>query len=205
MNTTTIPTELARPEHVANAPARGLRSDLRIALQQIGFEQRAFWRNRTRAFFSVAFPLMFLVVFNAINSGDHISRLGGISYTTWFVPGILAYGIIMATFSNLAISTAIARDNGVLKRMRGTPIPTWVFMAGTIGSTLLTALLLVGCTLGLGAAAYGRHDSRHDPARAGLDARRSARSASPPWASRSPPRFQRRRRFRDRQRHRVLR
>lgn len=129
-------------------------SDLRLVATQIGFEQRAFWRNRTRAFFSVVFPLVFLVVFNAINGSHHISELGGISYSTWFVPGILAYGLIMATFTNLATSVAVSRDAGILKRIKGTPLPRWVFMAGRIGSTLVTAAVLVGATLLLGSLAY---------------------------------------------------
>jgi len=129
-------------------------SDLGLLAAQIRFEQRAFWRNRTRAFFSVAFPLVFLVVFNAINGSHHIAELGGISYATWFVPGILAYGMIMATFTNLATSVAVSRDTGVLKRIKGTPLPNWVFLAGRIGSTLVTATVLVGATLLLGSVAY---------------------------------------------------
>jgi ABC-2 type transport system permease protein len=147
--TVTIPA----PTCVPSAPTFG--SDLGIAWRQLRFEQRAFWRNRTRAFFSVVFPLVFLVVFNAINGSHHIEELGGISYATWFVPGILAYGLIMATFTNLAASTAIARDTGVLKRMRGTPLPTWVFLAARIASTLVTATVLVTVTLGLGVGGYG--------------------------------------------------
>lgn len=129
--------------------------DLRLVLSQIRFEQRAFWRNRSRAFFSIGFPLVFLVVFNAINGSHRITELGGISYATWFVPGILAYGLIMATFTNIAISTAIARDTGILKRIRGTALPPWIFMAGRIGSTLVTAAVLVCVTLALGVGAYG--------------------------------------------------
>ncbi len=133
----------------------GIGADLRLLFRQVGYEQRGFWRNRTRAFFSVIFPLVFLVVFNAINGGDHLAKLGGISYATWFVPGILAYGLIMTTFQNLATTVAFARDAGVLKRMRGTPLPTWVYLAANVLSTLLTALLLVVVTLALGIFAYG--------------------------------------------------
>lgn len=131
------------------------RHDLRLAVRQVGFEQRAFWRNRSRAFFSVGLPIMFLVVFNALNGSHHIDEMGGISYATWFVPGILAYGLIMATFTNLAVSVTVARDSGVLKRIRGTALPTWVYIAGRVGSTLLTAATLVAVTLGLGVGVYG--------------------------------------------------
>jgi ABC-2 type transport system permease protein len=150
MSTTTtltpaVPTSSHRPD----------RSDLRLALRQVGFEQRAFWRNRSGAFFSVGLPLMFLVVFNALNGSHTIEEMGGIGYSTWFVPGILAYGIMMATFTNLATSITVARDSGVLKRLHGTPLPNWVYLAGRIGSTAITVAVLVVATLGLGVAAYG--------------------------------------------------
>ena len=132
-----------------------LRGDLHLVRRQIRFEQRAFWRNRSRAIAAVALPLMFLVVFNAINGGHRIDEMGGITYATWFVPGILAYGLIMATFANVAVGTSIARDSGVLKRTRITPLPSWVFLAGAIGSSLLTAAVLVTATLGIGVVAYG--------------------------------------------------
>ena len=61
---------------------------------------------------------------------------GGIPYDDFFVPGILAYGVIATTFVNLAISTAILRDEGVLKRMQGTPLPRWAYVAARIGSTV---------------------------------------------------------------------
>ena len=156
MTVSAVPLTSTRTAPPARPDAR-FRSDLRLALGQVRFEQRAFWRNRTRAFFSVAFPLMFLVVFNAINGNHDIGKLGGISYATWFVPGILAYGIIMSTFSNLAISTAISRDAGVLKRLRGTPVPSWVYLVGSVGSTLVTSTVLVAVTLALGAGVYGAH------------------------------------------------
>lgn len=144
----------SRPSAPTTTHRFPIRSDLALVARQVEFEQRAFWRNRSRAFFSVGFPLVFLVVFNAINGSHHIDELGGISYATWFVPGILAYGLIMATFTNLAVSTAVARDSGILKRLRGTPLPTWAFVAGRVGSTLVTSAVLVAATVGLGVFAY---------------------------------------------------
>ena len=80
---------------------------------------------------------MFLVIFASLDKGQHISTRGGIPYDDFFVPGILAYGVIATTFINLAISTAILRDEGVLKRMQGTPLPRWAYVAARIGSTFL--------------------------------------------------------------------
>jgi ABC-2 type transport system permease protein len=80
-----------------------------------------------------------------------------VAFATFFVPGILAYGIITATFANLAASLTLLRDQGVLKRMRGTPLPPWAYMVGRVGSSTLAMLELVAVTLAVGWAAFGTH------------------------------------------------
>jgi ABC-2 type transport system permease protein len=133
-----------------------LRRDLGLVGWQIRYEQRAFWRNRGRGLFTFAFPLMFLVIFASLIHGVHITRHGErLSYNDFFVPGILAYAVISTTFVNMAITTAILRDEGILKRMQGTPLPRWAYVGGRIGATALTVGGMTIATLGLGAAAYG--------------------------------------------------
>src|SRR5579859_5938716 len=129
--------------------------DLALVGWQIRYEQRAYWRNRGRGVFTFAFPIMFLLIFASIDKGQHISSRGGIPYDDFFVPGILAYGVISTTFVNMAISTAILRDDGVLKRMQGTPLPRWAYVAARIGSTSLIVGMMTVLTLGLGVVAYG--------------------------------------------------
>jgi ABC-2 type transport system permease protein len=131
--------------------------DLGLVLWQIRYEQRAYWRNRGRGIFTFVFPLMFLVIFASINNGNHLSTRGGIRYVQFFVPGILAYGVIATTYVNMAIGTAILRDEGILKRMQGTPLPRWAYIAARIGSTLLIVAAMTVLTLALGAVAYGVH------------------------------------------------
>src|SRR5437588_5177946 len=128
-----------------------LKRDLGLVAWQIRYEQRAYWRNRGRGIFTFVFPLMFLVIFGSLNQGVHIHSLGGIPYDVFFVPGILAYGLIATTFVNMAIGTAILRDQGVLKRMQGTPLPRWAYVAARIGSTLAIVLAMTVVTLALGA------------------------------------------------------
>jgi ABC-2 type transport system permease protein len=134
-----------------------IRRDLGLVAWQIRYEQRAFWRNRTRGFFTFVFPLMFLVIFASLDKSAHIKSLGGIPYDEFFVPGILAYGVITTSYVNMAISTAILRDQGVLKRMHGTPLPRWAYVAARIGSTVGIVLAMTVITLGLGAILYGVH------------------------------------------------
>lgn len=120
--------------------------DAALALRQVRYENRAFWRNPPAAFFTFAFPLLFMVVFNV---------LFGEGAATFFTPAIIVFAVVTATFTNLAMSVAIARDQGILKRVRGTPLPSWAYLAGRIGHAVLIAFLLVLIVAGFGALAYG--------------------------------------------------
>jgi len=70
------------------------------------------------------------------------------------VPGILAFGLISACYTNLAIRMTINRDFGILKRVRGTPVPTWAYLAGQVGSSVVITFILFLVTVGLGVVAF---------------------------------------------------
>src|ERR671913_307106 len=129
--------------------------DLAIAARQLRFEQKAFWRNPAGAVFTFAFPLLFLVIFSLLNSDVRIEERGNISFVTFFVPGILAFGLISACYTNLAIRMTVSRDFGILKRVRGTPVPTWAYLAGQVGSSVVITFILFFLTVGLGVVAFG--------------------------------------------------
>jgi ABC-2 type transport system permease protein len=130
-------------------------SDVAIAVRQMRYEQKAFWRNPAAAVFTFAFPLMFLFIFGSLNSGGRIDTRGGITFVTFFVPGIAAFGLISACYTNIAMKMTIARDLNILKRVKGTPVPTWAYMAGQIGSCIVTTLAIVTVTVGVGVAVFG--------------------------------------------------
>jgi ABC-2 type transport system permease protein len=140
---------------MSTVPQSTLGRDLGLVFWQIRYEQRAYWRNRGRGIFTFVFPIMFLVIFASLDKGQTISSRGNIAFNDFFVPGILAYGIIATTFVNLAIGTAILRDQGILKRMQATPLPRWAYVLARIGSATVIMLLMSAVVLGLGAAAYG--------------------------------------------------
>ena len=131
--------------------------DLGLVGWQIRYEQRSYWRNRGRGVFTFVFPLMFLVIFASLDKGQHISQRGGIPYNDFLVPGILAYSVITTTFVNLAMGTAILRDNGILKRMQGTPLPRWAYVTARIGSTCLVTLLISATVIVGGVFIWGLH------------------------------------------------
>jgi ABC-2 type transport system permease protein len=144
-------------ERPAAAIRGGRAGDAALTLRQVAYEQRGFWRNRTRAFFSFGMPIMLLLLFASLNSGARIKELGNIPYVTFFLPGILAYGIIITQFMNMAAGIAIQRDNGLLKRMRGTPLPSWAYVGGRVGSTVAISALMTAVMLIIGWGAYDVH------------------------------------------------
>jgi ABC-2 type transport system permease protein len=126
-----------------------------LLLRQVRYEQKLYWRSPSSAVFTFAFPILLLVIFATLNQGTSIRTLGGISYNQYYVPGIVAFSVISACYTNLAITLCFRRDAGVLKRIRGTPLPPSVFMAGTIGSSLMVSVLLVVLTTAVGILFYG--------------------------------------------------
>ena len=117
-----------------------------LALRQVRYENRAFWRNPPAAFFTFAFPLLFMLIFNVLFGADA---------ARFFTPGIITFSVVSATFTNLAINVTFARDAGVLKRIRGTPLPPVAFMAGRIGHAILITLVLVVIVAAFGALIFG--------------------------------------------------
>jgi ABC-2 type transport system permease protein len=112
---------------------------IRLAARQAVLEQRSFWRSAEYALFTFAFPLMILLLIGAANVGAHLPGTR-IPNTTVFVPGILAFGVIVAAYVNLGSKVAVLRHDGVLKRIRTTPLPAVAYIGGLLASTVATAI-----------------------------------------------------------------
>ncbi|GIU96721.1 MAG: transport permease protein [Actinomycetota bacterium] len=131
-------------------------SDLRLLARQVRFTNRAFWRNPASAFFTFAFPLLFLVIFTTLLGGGQ-TRRGGIAYDndTYYVVSMAAFGLIQACYTNIAMSVVFAREEGVLKRLRATPFPVWAYLGARVVHAVLVAFALVAITVGFGEVVYG--------------------------------------------------
>ncbi|MFI5487302.1 ABC transporter permease [Micromonospora echinaurantiaca] len=112
----------------AVAPARR-RGPAALALRQGRLEITQFLRSRESVVFTMGFPVIMILIFAAIFS-DEIAP--GVSYTQYFITGMIATGLMTVSFQNLGIWIPIERDRGVLKRYRGTPMPKWVWFAGKV-------------------------------------------------------------------------
>jgi ABC-2 type transport system permease protein len=127
----------------------------RLVRPETRLQTKIFFRTPIAAFFTLAFPLFFLVLINLLNSGATIDSMGGIPLAQFTTPGIAVFGMVTATFTNLAINTAAARDNGILKRVLSTPVPMPVHLAGRLCSAVLVGVVSVALMLGIGVLLFG--------------------------------------------------
>jgi ABC-2 type transport system permease protein len=127
----------------------------RLFLHQVGLEQRAFWRNPQSAFFTFAMPIGLLLIFGSIAGHETVPGRPGVRALALLVPGFLAFGIIVAAYGNLAGTVAMLRADGVLKRIRATPLQPGMYLAGQLGSVLATSLVIAVSSVALGRLAFG--------------------------------------------------
>lgn len=113
----------------------------------VRYHNRGNWRNPLVIFFTIAFPMGMMVLLSVFITGDieygPDNRL--ISIPNFFVPSMAAFAAASATYSNLCVTVSIKREQGILKRVRGTPLATWKFLLSTIISAIWFAFL--GATL----------------------------------------------------------
>lgn len=130
-------------------------STVRLVVIQTRYQLVSFWRIPVAVFFTLGLPLIMLVLFNALFGDGTISTPEGEwSAQQFYTGGLAAFTAVSATFTNLANMVPIRRDEGVLKRWRGTPLPTWTYVAGFIVSAMLIALAGVLLMLALGVVVY---------------------------------------------------
>ena len=119
-----------------------------LAWQQFRFERKIFWRNPSAAFFNFLLPILLLVLIATAFSSDA-------DELEVLIPGVAGMGVLATTFTALAYNLTMLRDEGVLKRIRGTPMPAGAYLAGLIGSATLNAVLQVAIVVAIGNVFYG--------------------------------------------------
>ena len=127
-----------------------------LLAHQYRFDQKQFWREPASVFFTVALPVIFLFLFASVFGNDTIRANGHvIKQTTYEVPAIVTLAVVSATIVNLAITFTILREKGLLKRVRSTPLPPWVYLAGRVLTAIVVSVLLVVILIGIGRVVYG--------------------------------------------------
>jgi ABC-2 type transport system permease protein len=125
-----------------------------LLLRQVRHQNRLFLRNPFSAFFALALPLMFLLLFGSLNSGQTLEARGGISYAQFLTPGLLAFAVVSTCYTGLVTGVAMNRDMGILKRVRGTPLPAWIYVAARILSSVWFSVVSAVVMVGVGVVVF---------------------------------------------------
>jgi ABC-2 type transport system permease protein len=131
-------------------------SDLRLIVRQARWALLIVLRVREAIVFTIAFPILLLVLFNTIFSGQTALAGGGeLSTEAYFTAAMIAYAVMSAAFTTLAITLVEHRESGQLKRLRGTPLPPWVFVAAQVLRVVVVSAAMVAGLLAIGVLAFG--------------------------------------------------
>ncbi len=151
MTTTTPTTTRVAPTRTA------LPGTLALGLERTRAEVLAFFRERDAVVFVFAYPIIMLAIFATVfgQDGTTVGPEPGIPFAQYFLPGMVATGIMLSSFQNLATSIAVERDDGTLKRLRATPMPPAAFFLGKVGSVLVTSLIQMTLLLTAAALMFG--------------------------------------------------
>jgi ABC-2 type transport system permease protein len=141
--------------NAAWSPVTSGRKTAGLILHQTRYDLLTFWRNGQSRFFTVLLPVLFLIIFSSVFGHDTVKVPGGeIKESVYYVPGIIALGIISAAFGNLVISVTTARETGIYKRRRATPVGASVLIAARALTAVVTALAMTAVLLIIGWTVY---------------------------------------------------
>jgi ABC-2 type transport system permease protein len=125
-----------------------------LLVGQTAYQTKIFIRNPLAAFFTLVFPLMIFLVFSVIFGNETIDYLG-VTTAQYYAPSMAVFAAVSATYTNLAVGTAYQRDQGILKRMKGTPLPPSIYMGGKVASAVMVAIVSVVILMSIGVVFYG--------------------------------------------------
>jgi ABC-2 type transport system permease protein len=133
---------------------------LALGVNRATYETRVYFRQGDTIFFTFLFPIVMLSIFAVAlsttgNVGTNPDGTGGVTQAAYYLPGMVAAGILLSGVQNLAVDIAMERSDGTLKRLGGTPLPVLSYFIGKIGQVLVTSLLQVALLLLIARFAFG--------------------------------------------------
>ena len=127
------------------------RPPLVLALGQVRYQLVVLLRSPLGFFLSIVIPLLLLVSLNVIMPGGPV---GGLGYAQWLTPAMCAFCLLNACYVTTITSLVLAREEGILKRLRGTPLPAWTYLLGRSGSALVTSAVASTVIIAVGVAFF---------------------------------------------------
>jgi ABC-2 type transport system permease protein len=124
---------------------------MRLFFHELRGQLRLYTRSRELAFFTFLLPLIMFVLLGSTYGDDTINGDRGADFLE---AGMLGYGLVSTAFAGLAIFVVIRRENGVLKRVRATPLSAATYLAAVLSATLLAFALNAVCMIAIGRALF---------------------------------------------------
>lgn len=146
-------TTTASDETPIRGSFRGL-GDLALVARQVRFEQLSFWLNPIGAALTIGFSVVFVVIFLSTSNHSTVDFLP-IKLGQYYLPAFVAYGVMAACFNILAITLVNRRETGMLKRLRLSPLPTWMLLAAIFINSMIIAAIQLVLVLLVGWIGYG--------------------------------------------------
>jgi ABC-2 type transport system permease protein len=130
-------------------------SDLPLVARQVRFEQLSFWLNPIGAALTIGFSVIFIVIFLSTSGHSTVGFLAHINLKQYYLPAFITYGVMSASFSILALTLVNRREMGLLKRLRLSPLPTWMLLAAIFISSMIVVAIQIVLVLLVGWVGYG--------------------------------------------------
>jgi ABC-2 type transport system permease protein len=118
-----------------------------LLARQLRYEQRIFWRTPATMFFTLAFPMLMLVIFVALSDDP--------TFAPFFVPSMAMFGVLTTCYGNVVARVVLRRETGLLRRVRATPLPAAIVVGGLLANAVVVSALLVALVIAAGALLYG--------------------------------------------------
>ena len=125
-----------------------------LALGQVRYQLLLLVRSPLGFFLTLVIPLLLLVSLKVVSPGG---ATGGVPYIQWLTPAVSAFCLLNAAYVTTITALVPARDHGILKRLRGTPLPAWTYLTGRFGQVLVTAAVSVAIIVAVGVLFFGVH------------------------------------------------
>jgi ABC-2 type transport system permease protein len=122
-----------------------------LAIGQVRYQLMLLLRSPLGLFLSIVFPLLLLVCLKVIAPSRPVD---GLPYAQWVTPAMCVFCLLNACYATVVTSMVLAREEGTLKRLRGTPLPAWAYLAGRLGSAFVTSVLACGVIIATGALLF---------------------------------------------------
>jgi ABC-2 type transport system permease protein len=124
---------------------------MRLFRHEVRAQQKLFWRSRELAFFTFVLPVLLFFLLGSTYGDDEIEGVSGADY---LLAGMLGYGAVSTAFAGLAIMLVVRREQGILKRLRATPLPASTYLAAVLTSIVVVFALEAVLMIAIGSLAF---------------------------------------------------